>query len=116
MGKRKVSIYDLNLGFNDAENYKNPENKELFNKIFIENEFLSRIKKNSTNYILGEKGTGKTAYAVYYANNSVDNSVGSLKYIRETDYQKFITLKKDKHLELSDFTSIWKVIIYLLLS
>ena len=30
-----------------------------------------------------------------------------------TDYQKFVTLKRERHLQLSDYTSIWKVIIYL---
>lgn len=111
-----LPISDLNLGFNDAENYKKPENRELFNKIFIENVYLDKIRNPSTYFIVGEKGTGKTAYAVYFVNNHVDDSVGSLEFIRETDYQKFITLKKQKHLELSDFTSIWKVIIYLLVA
>ena len=116
MKKRMLPIYDLNLGFNDAETYKKPENRELFNKIFIDNTFLKKIEKNSTYFILGEKGTGKTAYAVYFVNNLHNNTVGILNYIRETDYQKFMTLKKEKHLELSDFTSIWKVIIYLLIA
>lgn len=116
MKKRMLPISDLNLGFNDAENYKRPENKELFNKIFIDNAFLKKIAANSTYFVLGEKGTGKTAYAVNFVNNSYDNNTGILNYIRETDYQKFITLKKEKHLELSDFTSIWKVIIYLLIA
>lgn len=116
MSKRKISIYDLNLGFNDAENYKKPENKELFNKIFIDSSFLKRIESNNTYFILGEKGTGKTAYAVYFVNNFHKETVGILNYIRETDYQKFITLKKERQLELSDFTSIWKVIIYLLIA
>ena len=116
MKKWMLWIPKLNLGFNDAENYKRPENKDLFNKIFVENEYLNKIHSDSTYFILGEKGTGKTAYAVYYANNQYQNTIGILNYIRETDYQKFITLKKEKHLELSDFTSIWKVIIYLLIS
>jgi hypothetical protein len=116
MEKRRIPVYDLNLGFNDAENYKKPENKDLFNKIFIDNAFLKKIALNSTYFILGEKGTGKTAYAVYFVNNLYNNNSGVLNYIRETDYQKFLTLKKEKHLELSDFTSIWKVIIYLLLA
>jgi len=39
-----------------------------------------------------------------------------LRYIRETEYQKFIALKREKHLGLSDYASIWKVIIFLLMS
>lgn len=66
--------------------------------------------------MIGEKGTGKTAYAVYLANNDYLDTLSSLRYIRETEYQKFISLKNDKHLGLSDYSSIWKVIIYLLLA
>lgn len=106
----------LILGFNDAENYHRRENKQLFNKIFIKNIFLDEILQPSTFFIIGEKGTGKTAYAVYLDNNEYGNTKSGLKYIRETDYQKFVTLKKNKHLQLSDYTSIWKVIILLLLS
>jgi hypothetical protein len=50
------------------------------------------------------------------ANNIVDNNKSTIRYIRETEYQKFITLKREKHLDLSDYSSIWKVIIYILLA
>ena len=43
-------------------------------------------------------------------------NLASIRYIRETEYQKFVTLKQERHLELSDYTNIWKVIIYLLLA
>ncbi|WP_220377441.1 P-loop ATPase, Sll1717 family [Paraburkholderia sp. BL6669N2] len=59
---------------------------------------------------------GETAYSVFMVNNSHNNNISSLRYIRETEYQKFITLKNEKQLDLSDYSSIWKVIIYLLLS
>ena len=67
-------------------------------------------------FLIGEKGTGKTAYSVFLSNNIYNDTISETKFIRETDYQKFVTLKKEKHLQLSDYTSIWKVIILLLLS
>ena len=109
-------IEDLNFGFNDAENYKRRENKDLFNSIFVRNKFLDRLLLPCNYFLIGEKGTGKTAYAVFLSNNLYKDTISELKYIRETDYQKFITLKKEKHLQLSDYTSIWKVIILLLLA
>ena len=105
------SILSLNFGYNDAENYKKRENKEFFNKIFVRNEFLEQLLENDKYFLIGEKGTGKTAYAVYLANNNYKETISDLKYIRETDYAKFISLKKLKHLQLSDYTSIWKVIL-----
>lgn len=110
------TILDLQLGFSDAENYKRRENKELLNKVFIRNRHLDRLCEPAISFLVGEKGTGKTAYAVYLANNEYQDTLSSLRYIRETEYQKFITLKQEKHLDLSDFTSIWKVILYLLIS
>lgn len=110
------AIKDLTFGFSDAENYKRRENKELFNHLFMRNEYLEKIIDSSTTFLVGDKGTGKTAYAVYLSNNTYKRTACSLRYIRETEYQKFITLKNEKHLALSDYVSIWKVIIYLLLS
>ncbi len=111
-----LKIEDLNLGFSDAENYKRRENKELLNHLFIRTSSLERLCSPSTTFLVGEKGTGKTAYAVYMSNNSYSENLSSLRYIRETEYQKFITLKNEKHLDLSDYSAIWKVIIYLLFS
>lgn len=110
------NINELEFGFSDAENYKRRENKNLFNKVFLRNSYLEKIIDPSTTFLVGDKGTGKTAYAVFLSNNDYKNTACSIRYIRETEYQKFITLKKEKNLELSDYVSIWKVIICLLLS
>lgn len=110
------NINNLSFGFSDAENYKRRENKEFFNHSFIINQSLDKLCQPSTSFLVGDKGTGKTAYSVYMVNNTYKNNSASLRYIRETEYQKFITLKKEKQLDLSDYSSIWKVIIYLLLA
>ena len=109
-------ILSLNFGYNDAENYKKSGNKQFFNKIFVKNEFLDQLLDDDKYFLIGEKGTGKTAYAVFLTNNNYKETISSLKYIRETDYAKFIALKQSKHLQLSDYTSIWKVILLLLIS
>lgn len=109
-------IRDLELGFRDAENYRRRENKDLFNSIFLRTPSLERLCSQSTFFLVGEKGTGKTAYAVFLSNNTYKNHIASLRYIRETEYQKFLELKRSKNLTLSDYTNIWKVIIYLLIA
>lgn len=113
-------ISNLNLGFSDAENYHRRENKLLFNTIFVKNRFLDDLLKPNSFFLIGEKGTGKTAYAVYLSNNDLTDSSlefkSELKYIRETDYHKFLTLKNKENLQLSDYSNIWKVIILLLLA
>jgi len=111
-----LEIAKLNFGYNDAENYRRKDEKELFNSIFVRTEHLDRLCENNRFFLIGDKGTGKTAYAVYLVNNFYNNIFASLSYIRETDYKKFVSLKKEKHLVLSDYTDIWKVILLLLFS
>ncbi|MBN8691858.1 MAG: funZ protein [Bacteroidetes bacterium] len=107
---------DLNLGFGDAENYKKKEFKELLNRYFIRNDELYAVLKPTNYFLVGDKGTGKTAYSLYLANNDFSNTSSYLNYIRETEYVKFIKLKKEKHLTLTEYANIWKVLIYLLIS
>jgi hypothetical protein len=111
-----LKISQLNLGFSDAENYKRRENKNYFNNIFLRDDSLDRLCEDRTFFLIGEKGTGKTAYAVYLSNNNYKNNFASIKYIRETEYQKFVALKRERHLQLSDYANIWKTIIYLLIA
>lgn len=107
---------DLFLGFNDAENFKKREYKTIFSKFFTRTDNLQDLIKSQNYFLIGDKGTGKTALAVYLANNDFMNTKSSLSFIRETEYAKFITLKKDNHLTLSDYQDIWKVILLLLIS
>lgn len=84
--------------------------------MFIQNEFLEQLCQPEICFLIGDKGTGKTAYSLFLSNNRYKNNIAFNKFIRETDYQKFITLKKEKNLQLSEYTSIWKVILLLLIS
>jgi polynucleotide 5'-kinase involved in rRNA processing len=72
-------INELCLGFSDAENYMRRENKELFNKIFVKNCFLDHLLLPSTYFLIGEKGTGKTAYSVFLTNNFYKNTNCNIK-------------------------------------
>jgi polynucleotide 5'-kinase involved in rRNA processing len=110
MGTMKPTC-ELELGFTDAENYRRKENKELFNKVFIRNHYLDSLCNPSVSFLIGEKGTGKTAYALYLANNNFKNHFALMRYIRETDYRKFIQLKNENHLVLSDYWYLFSVLM-----
>lgn len=109
-------IGELNLGFSDAQNYTRRDNKKMFNDIFVKNYFLEKIINPNIYFLIGEKGTGKTAYSVYLKNSNYKENKTVLTYISATDYDKFYNIKKQKNLELTDFVGIWKVILLLLLS
>lgn len=109
-------IRDITFGFSDAENYRRRDQKNLFNRIFLRTDALDGICSSSTFFLVGEKGTGKTAYAVYLSASPYRNIVSTHKFIRETDYQKFISLKRQNSLSLSEYTDIWRVVIYVLIA
>lgn len=109
-------VTDIIYSFPDAENYRRREFKESFNKSFLADDYVNKILKPEVSFLMGDKGAGKTAYAVFLSNNRVENNICDLKFIRETEYQKFVALKKEKHLDLSDYTNIWRVILLLMLS
>ena len=110
------AIPELELGFRDAENYKRSENRQLFEKVFLRTSSLEELCERHVYFLIGEKGTGKTAYAVYLQNTAYKKQQAELKYIRETEYQKFVELKNANHLTLSDYMNIWKVIVYILMA
>jgi cold shock CspA family protein len=109
------ALKDLTFGYSDAENYRRRENKDLFSQIFLRTEDLSELKAKNVFFLVGEKGTGKTAYAVYLSNSPDESMRCSHKFIRETDYEKFITLKTANHLTISDYVDVWKTILLLMI-
>lgn len=101
-------IADLQEPFNDAVNYRTRQEKEFFSQIFLRTDDLQDCLKPSVYYLIGEKGAGKTAYAAYLENNSVDDHRCRLATMTETQYKRFITLKKRGQLEYSDYANIWR--------
>lgn len=110
------SIESLNLGFSDAQNYSQRGNKQMLSKVFVKNDYLRKLLEPNVYYLIGEKGTGKTAYAVFLSNSEYKNNKSVLKYISGTDYEKFYELKKRKQIDLSGYVDIWKTILLLLLA
>lgn len=94
--------------FNDALNYRTKAQKEFFNKVFLRTEQLKKCLMPSTYFLMGEKGTGKTAYAVYLENNSVDEYRCQVTTMTETQYKRFIELKRQGKLAYSDYANIWR--------
>lgn len=110
------AIDELKLGFTDAQNYGQRQNRAMFNEIFVRNTFLDELLEQSCFFLIGEKGTGKTAYATYLCNNDYKETRATISYLSATDYAKFYRLKQQKNLDLSGYADIWKVILLLLIS
>ena len=53
------SIGSLNLGFSDAQNYIQRNNKQILSEVFVKNAYLTKLLQPNVYYLIGEKGTGK---------------------------------------------------------
>lgn len=102
------ALKDLQEPFNDAVNYRTRPEKEFFNKIFLRTEELKSCLKPAVYFVLGEKGSGKTAYAAYLENNEVEDTRCKLTTMTESQYKRFIALKRDGKLSYSDYANIWR--------
>lgn len=105
------SIKALPELYNDAVNYRQRHQKELFNKLFLRTEAIEQCLRPDTYYLMGEKGAGKTAYAVYLENNSEGNTRCQVTTMTETQYKRFIQLKKNGKMDYSDYAAIWRAIL-----
>lgn len=106
---------EIDLGYGDAANYKNNRKyKELFSKVFVKDEKLDRLLREDTYYLIGDKGTGKTAYSVFLENSEYQNTQSKVINLEATDYKIFLNLRKLGFLQLSDFSRIWKIILLLM--
>lgn len=109
-------VKDLELGFSDAQNYMLRANKAMLSSVFVKNTYLDDLVKPNVYFLIGEKGTGKTAYAAFLSNNEYNNGRSILKYINGTDYEKFYELKKTNKIDISGYEDIWKTILLLLVA
>jgi hypothetical protein len=85
-GAAMKAIGDLSFGFNDAREYLSPESKPLLEKFFLADDNLSALVQPQRYFLIGEKGTGKTAYAAYVSTCKYQRYVGHTTFIQDTDY------------------------------
>lgn len=103
-----LPIASLQEPFNDAVNYKTRQQKEFFSKIFLRTDELHGLLQPAIYYLIGEKGSGKTAYAAYLDSNDVEDTRCRLSTMTETQYKRFIALKRKGQLDYSDYANIWR--------
>lgn len=106
-------IENLVIPKNDAVMYNDSQEKVGFLSLYNKTHFYDELMKDSCFYIIAEKGSGKTALALFFANDiDITSTVNSkLVPINAVDYNRFIQMKIKKKLEYSDYSSIWRTII-----
>ena len=87
-------ISELDFGYGDAANYHHSRSyKQMFSNIFVRDRKLDNLMREDTYFLIGDKGTGKTAYAVFLSNNEYKNTESEVVNIESTDYKVFMNLK-----------------------
>lgn len=103
---------DIEFPFDEAENYLQSANKEKMNKFFYKGDVYEKLKRQTTCYLVGDKGSGKTAYSAYFCNNQIEGNIKSKYFqISVDDYNKIIQMKSDGKLDYTHYVTLWKAII-----
>ena len=94
-------IQELQQVKGDAYDYyiAGNEDTDLFEKIFLVDDIVEEICKPDKYFLIGEKGSGKTAYSVYMSKSDKINSFCSISLVENTLYQRFLNMKRQKALE-----------------
>jgi hypothetical protein len=107
-------ISELAFGFADAENSRRRENKDLFNRISLRTSELDKLCERNVFFLIGERYRQNSLCRLYV--QYLLQIFAHHKFIRETDYQQFVSLNQTKNLTLSNYTDIWTILLLLLLS
>lgn len=111
------NIKELKTIKGDAYDYfvSTDNEAKLFKDVFLVDSVIETIKKQDKYFLIGEKGSGKTAYSVFLSRQNDKKIFSTIKLVQNTVYQKFLKMKKSKTLELSSLKDIWINIIYLII-
>ena len=90
-----AKFVDLEIPFDEAENYFKPNNREKLNKLFYKDRNFEKLLQDTTYFLIGEKGSGKTTYCAYFCNNTIEKTRSKRYAISVDDYNKIIQMKKD---------------------
>ena len=106
--KNWLALNQLREPYNDAVNYRSRPQREFFQKIFLRTDAVEKILEPQIYFLMGEKGSGKTAYATYLENYKINNYHCKLTTMTETQYRRFVELKRQGKLAYSDYSNIWR--------
>ena len=112
------SVSDLRFGSIDAQDYlNNPDGplSEFFKKSFYKSIHLERAIHPDVYFLLGEKGTGKSAYAVYASHHMKPGFLADTVFFNRNDFTRFIEVASSLGVQTSQFSSLWVFVFSVLL-
>ncbi len=111
MGK-KANFIDIKLPKESADSYYMKEMQHSVDDfIYLDEEWYGQLFDPTTFYILGPKGSGKTLYAAYMCADIRNDTISKYHRVSVDDYGRIIEMKNAGHLNFTDYSTIWKVIL-----
>ena len=111
-------VNQLNFGFSDAVNYRAADAQPLLNLFFVEDDQVSRVCEPQISFLVGEKGTGKTACAAFLSGGTgaaPHRASCKTVFLMDNDYDGLLDLAHRKGLPEPSYPQIWKLVLLLVL-
>jgi hypothetical protein len=105
-------IRDLDIPFNDAIEYNDAEKLSKFISHYNVTSAIDKLDQPNTYYVIGEKGTGKTAICLYYISRPGEDKCKILP-LSETFFERFVFMFRNGRIRSESFATIWRCILLL---
>lgn len=106
---------ELTFGFADAKGYQQGASRELFSRLYSRSDDVDRLHGSSCYFIIGDKGSGKTALATYFINGLHSKATALSLFVTKEAFNKFLDFRARENVPATDYGDIWKAIILLVL-
>jgi hypothetical protein len=115
--KDLLPIEQLKFGFPDARQYQSPLEIERFKSIYFpDSQQIDKVKSEPVYFVIGDKGTGKTALATYFINGLDAETIGQSIFLQKEDFSRFYNFVKTiPDFDPADFGEMWRALIALLI-
>lgn len=107
-------IKDLMIPDNDAVNYRSG-NDAPFRRLFFDDGLVRDIINKRIYFLIGEKGTGKTAYATFLSGGDQSAFQGRVIFVQPDDYGLISSVMNKLGIDETQITSVMQVSLLLLL-
>lgn len=109
--KSQIEIKELlkQVDFGDIDGLYDPN----INAYFIDNQYKKPLLEDNKYFVIGRKGTGKSALYNWLHGNQVENEIMvSNKSFNDFPFEKLLQLSDDEFAKPNQYQSIWKNIIF----
>jgi hypothetical protein len=85
---------------------------EKNDRYFFHTNIVEKIMRGRISYIIGRKGTGKTAISEYILNLSKENTFAQKLTFKNFPFNELYKLSDARHTQPNQYITIWKYVIY----